>query len=73
MITDTKREVLRLFAEGRELYKIRDFKAALEKFKAAYALDPSDEPSKIFGIRCKHYIENPPPEGWDGIFQMTTK
>ena len=73
MISDAKREVLRLFAEGRELYTKRDFRGALEKFKAAYLIDPDDEPSKIFGSRCKHYIANPPPEGWDGIFQMTTK
>ena len=73
MIDDTKREVLRLFAAGRELYKKRDFKAALEKFKEAYTLDPMDEPSKLFGGRCKHYIQNPPDDGWDGIFQMQTK
>ena len=73
MISETKREVLRLFAEGREQYKNRNFKAALEKFKGAYDLDPKDEPSKIFGARCKAYIKNPPGDGWDGVFQMTTK
>jgi len=73
LISDVKREVLRLFAEGREEYKNRNFKEALEKFKAAYHLDPEDEPSKIFGARCKAYIENPPDDGWDGVFQMTNK
>ena len=73
MISDSKREVLNLFAEGRELYKKRDFRAALAKFKAAYMIDPSDGPSKVFGARCKHFIENPPPEDWDGVFEMKTK
>ena len=73
MISDTKREVLRLFAEGRGLYKKRDFVNAMEKFKAAYALDPSDGPSKVFGARCKLYIENPPSDGWDGVFEMKMK
>ncbi|VDB00008.1 hypothetical protein S1OALGB6SA_1081 [Olavius algarvensis spirochete endosymbiont] len=73
MISDTKREVLRLFAEGREQYRKRNFEAALVKFKAAYDLDPKDEPSKIFGARCKAYMENPPGDGWDGVFQMTNK
>ncbi|MCG8452846.1 MAG: tetratricopeptide repeat protein [Spirochaetales bacterium] len=73
MISDTKRDVLRLFAEGRELYTKRQFREALIKFKEAYALDPSDGPSKVFGARCKHFIENPPPEGWDGVFEMKTK
>jgi hypothetical protein len=73
MISDTKREVLRLFAEGRELYKKRDFRSAMDKFKAAYSLDPNDGPSKVFGARCKLYMDNPPSEGWDGVFEMTTK
>lgn len=73
MIDGNKREVLRLFAEGRELYKKRDFKSALVKFREAYKLDPTDEPSKIFGARCKSYIADPPDDGWDGVFQMKTK
>ncbi len=73
MISETKAEVLRLFAEGRELYKKRDFRSAMERFKAAYALDPNDGPSKVFGARCKLYLENPPAEGWDGVFEMKTK
>lgn len=73
MISDTKREVLSLFAEGRELYKRRDFVSAIEKFKSAHRLDPTDGPSHVFSIRCERYIEDPPPEGWDGVFEMKTK
>lgn len=73
MISETRREVLRLFAEGRQLYKAGDFARAVKKFKAAYTLDPNDGPSKVFGARCRLYIENPPSDGWDGVFEMTTK
>ncbi len=73
MISETKREVLRLFSEGRKLYKKRDFQAALRQFEQAVALDPSDGPSEVFRTRCELYIKTPPPEGWDGVWTMTTK
>ena len=34
---------------------------------------PEDGPSKVYYERCKYYIDNPPPEDWDGVFVMTTK
>ncbi len=73
MISEEKRQVLELFAEGRRAYKLMDFKAGLEQFAAALKIDPEDGPSKVYYLRCKHYIENPPPEDWDGVFVMTTK
>jgi len=73
MITEAKRKAIKLFAKGREFYKKRDFEEALKYFSAAYKADPTDEPSKVFIIRCKELIKNPPEEGWDGVFQMKSK
>ncbi len=73
MINDAKRKAIRLFAKGRELYKKREFVAALKYFDAAYKADPTDTPSDIFVARCKQYIKDPPAEGWDGVNQMETK
>jgi hypothetical protein len=73
MITENKQKVLSLFAEGRELYKNRDFKSAMGKFEQALALDSEDGPSKVYYSRCKHYVESPPPDDWDGVFVMKTK
>lgn len=73
MISDAKRKVLQLFAEGRKLYKERDFRNALEKFQRASQLDPTDGPSEVFKNRCELYIKEPPPEGWNGVFEMKTK
>lgn len=73
MIHDTKRKVLDLFAEGRKLYKLMQFDKAQEKFAEALKIDNEDGPSKVYYLRCKHYLENPPPEDWDGVFVMTTK
>jgi tetratricopeptide (TPR) repeat protein len=73
VITDEKRQVLDLFAQGRKLYKLMEFEAAKKYFARALQTDPEDGPSKVYYARCKHYIENPPPEDWDGVFVMKTK
>lgn len=73
MISDANRQVLDLFAEGRKLYKQQSFALALEKFRGALAVNPEDGPSRIFCTRCEHYMDAPPPEGWDGVFDMQTK
>ncbi len=70
---ETKKKVLDLFGEGRKLYKLMEFDKALACFGNALRLDPNDGPSKVYYARCKHYIENPPPDDWDGVFIMTTK
>lgn len=73
MITAEKQEVLRLFAEGRNAYKLMDFGRARDCFAAALKVDKNDGPSKVYYYRCKHYLENPPAEDWDGVFVMKTK
>lgn len=73
MISEEKRQVLDFFAQGRELYKLREFEAGKRYFAKALQVDPDDGPSKVYYARCKHYIDNPPPEDWDGVFVMKSK
>lgn len=73
MITEEQRQVLDLFSEGRKRYKLMDFQNALGFFDRALKIDPADGPSKVYRDRCEHYIANPPPDDWDGVFVMTTK
>ncbi len=73
MITQEKQKVLELFKEGRKLYIMRNFEGAKDLFARALQIDEEDGPSKVYYKRCKHYIENPPPEDWDGVWVMTTK
>jgi hypothetical protein len=73
MISETKKKVLELFNEGRKNYKLMKFEAAKDLFAKALSVDPEDGPSKVYFARCKHYMQNPPPEDWDGVFVMKTK
>lgn len=73
MITAEKQKVLDYFSEGRKLYKLMEFEQARDLFSKALEVDPNDGPSKVYYARCAHYMENPPPEDWDGVFVMKTK
>ncbi len=73
MITNTKKKVLALFAEGRQLYKQRLFSEAVECFVKALELDKEDGPSRVYRDRCLLYQNNPPPPEWNGVFIMTSK
>ncbi len=73
MITPEKARVLELFQKGRNHYSLMQFEQALARFKEALTIDPEDGPSRVFALRCKYYIANPPPEDCDGVFVMKTK
>jgi len=73
MISETKKKVLDLFNEGRKNYKLMKFDTAKDFFAKALKIDSEDGPAKVYFARCKHYIQNPPPEDWDGVFVMKTK
>lgn len=73
MITEEKRKVLDLFAQGRKLYKLMNFTEAQKYFGEALKTDPNDGPSNVYYQRCQYYVENPPPEDWDGVFVFKTK
>jgi len=73
VITEQKREVLDLYNLGRRHYKLMEFEKARGFFARALKIDANDGPSKVYFLRCKHYIEAPPPDDWDGVFVMTSK
>jgi len=73
MLSEEKRRVLELYAEGRKLYKLSRFAEARERFAAALAVDASDGPSRVYLERCEHYSVEPPDEDWDGVYVMKHK
>ena len=73
MITEAKRKMLEYFAEGRRYYKMMQFKEARGAFAKALTVDAEDGPSKKYLERCEEFIRNPPPEDWDGVYEMKTK
>lgn len=66
-------EVLNYFKDGVTKYRRRQWKKAIDAFQEALHLNERDKISQIYIDRCRQYIENPPPEGWAGVWTMTSK
>ncbi|PJZ69217.1 hypothetical protein CH373_14735 [Leptospira perolatii] len=73
MVTESFKETMKFYNDGLQLYKNRKFREALELFKRALEITPDDGPSKKYIGRCEAFIANPPPDDWDGVFEMKTK
>jgi len=72
-LPENTKNLLEHYNKGIDLYFKRDFKSALQEFQRALELVPEDNPSKLYVERCEGYIENPPPEDWDGVYVAKTK
>jgi adenylate cyclase len=70
---DTVRRVDEHYAAGLSKYRERDWKRAADYFRSALAIDTSDGPSRTLMARCEQYAVSPPPETWDGVFELTEK
>ncbi len=58
---------------GREAYVAGRFEAALAAFQAAAALEPDDGPCRVFVERCKTFLRDGPPAGWNGTWHFDSK
>ena len=61
------------FAAGLEAYRQQLWEEARTLFKQSMELWPEDTASRVMAERCQIYQETPPPEEWDGVFEMKTK
>jgi adenylate cyclase len=68
-----QQQLLELYHLGRSAYIHRDFSQALYYFEQAQTIDPMDKAINIHIERAQVYLDNPPPESWDGVHTMTTK
>jgi hypothetical protein len=59
--------------ERLDCYQHRDWKGGLGRFGEALERAPQDRPSRIFYDRCRYYQDNPPGDGWDGVWIMEQK
>jgi adenylate cyclase len=66
------KQVVNLYTKGLTEYKNRNFESAAGTFEAAMAI-MDDGPSATMLSRCKQYLQNPPPEDWDGVYKFTQK
>jgi adenylate cyclase len=66
-------DVVSYFNDGMRNYRTIKFSNAIAQFEKALSLHPGDKLSTIYIERCRHLIENPPVDGWNGVWVMTQK
>jgi len=54
-------------------YRDRRWERAGQAFQAILERHLHDGPAKLYVERCQALAANPPPEGWDGVYTLTTK
>jgi len=66
-------QLINAYEAGLDRYQRREWADAIGQFGQALEAVPSDQPSKIFIDRCRYYLDNPPPDDWNGVWIMHDK
>jgi adenylate cyclase len=62
-------EKVATFERGLEAYRKRDWDGA----EAAFRRSSDDPPAGIYLARCAAFRQTPPPDEWDGVFELKVK
>lgn len=66
-------ELCDIFQKGFTHYIEKRFHEALETFTELLKRTPEDIACHMYIERCKNFIQNPPPEDWNGVYHMKSK
>jgi len=71
-------KLLPAYNEALKLYRNQEWAKAIDAFKKSDELEDmfpgrKTNPSRIYIPRCEHYKNNPPGDGWDGSWALTSK
>ncbi|MGF1513817.1 MAG: GAF domain-containing protein [Elainellaceae cyanobacterium] len=73
-LSDREQRRIDLYTQGRRYYLNRQFTKALTQFgQVLEDIDCNDKAASEQLKRCQHWLENPPPEDWDGVWSLTQK
>ena len=61
------------YEAGLAAWRARDFTAAIDSFEKVLEIRHDDAASALMIERCRHQIENPSDEDWDGTSVARTK
>lgn len=67
------REALELFDRGLAAFERQEWQEALNRFETVLRIYPDDGPAQLFIQRCRHFLQEPPRDTWDGIVNLTEK
>lgn len=65
--------LLTTYNEALECYRTHDWREAAGKFGPILTADWMDGPTQVLLQRCLEFMDDPPPEDWDGVYVMKSK
>jgi len=70
---EQKKKLVKVFHEALDYFEKRDWQQAEKGFQEVISMVPDDGPSGIYIDRCKQFINTPPKDEWDGVYNLTSK
>ncbi len=70
---DTDQGAVETWEKALDLYEQRNFKKAFGLFVSLLKSYPKDNAAKVYALRCKSFVETPPPDNWDAVRNLTNK
>lgn len=67
------KQFVKKFEDALAAYFAKDFSQAVQLTSELLAERPEDGPSKTLKSRAEHFIQEPPPADWNGVWVMTKK
>jgi len=72
-VSGSIKEAVDRFNDGLSYFEAKDWVRAKKSFEEILKINPEDGPAQTFIKRCETYIKTPPPDTWDGVFNLTAK
>jgi adenylate cyclase len=72
-INEISRQVIPIFNEGYERYKVREWNKSADCFQKVLEINENDGPALTHLERCITFQIHPPPDNWDGVYTMGSK
>ena len=66
-------DVVSHFNEGMKYYRSANWDRAIQQFQECLTFNPQDNLSNTYIERCKQLAAEPPQDGWNGVWVMTSK
>lgn len=72
-VSESAKEVVDRFNDALNYFEAKDWVRAKKSFEEILKINPEDGPAQTFVKRCETYLKTPPPDTWDGVFNLTAK
>jgi adenylate cyclase len=73
-LSDAQKRTIELYRRGREFYLQRKFTRALAEFGTILEeITNHDRAAAVQLERCNYWLQNPPPDDWDGVWSLKEK